>query len=265
MIFATALVMSTGAQAFTVPPLTGPVVDQAALLSSREAADLSKRLHEIKNAGTAQIQILILESLNDEPIEQVAIQTFDRWKIGDQTKDDGVLFITSVKDRKLRIEVGQGLEGAIPDVIAKRIISEITRPLYRTQNYYAGIVLTVEALRQAALTNQSGEIFNIDQFKEQLLQNSEILNQQERRSLQEASSVDQKGTKKVSLGKVMILLIILWFIILLISPSTALWILYAIMSSSGRGGGYGGGRGGGFGGWSGGGGSSSGGGASGDW
>lgn len=244
--------------AFDVPSLTGPVVDQAGLLSPQENQSISEKIRQHKNSGSEQIQVLILKSLNDEAIEEVAIRTFDQWKLGDQKKDDGVLFIVSINDRKLRIEVGQGLEGAIPDIIAKRIISEITKPIFKSQNYYLGILLTVEAIHQASVIGQQGKIFHVEDFKAQLQNDPNLLNSQEKQYLDQSDA--PTGKKKLPVGIIVLFLIGLWFVILLISPSTALWILYALMSG-GRGG-YGGGSGGG---WSGGGGSSSGGGASGDW
>lgn len=246
--------------AFEVPTLTGPVVDQAGILSRQEANQISERLHTIRNQGGAQIQVLIVPSLQGEAIEQVSIQVFDKWKLGNEKKDDGVLFLIAINDRKLRIEVGQGLEGNIPDVIAKRIVSEITRPIFKSQNYFAGIFFTTEAINQAAST-PDGQIFDVYGFKEQLLNNPDgLLSSRDQRNL--ADRQERVGPeKKISSAMVFLILGVLWIIIFIFSPSTALWILFSLLSG-GRGGG-GGSRGGG--GWSGGGGSSSGGGASGDW
>ena len=260
IIFALGFLWLSFGLAFEVPALTGPVVDQAGILSAGEARQIADRLHTIKNQGGAQIQVLIIQSLQGEAIEQVSIQVFDQWKLGDEKKDNGVLFVVSANDRKIRIEVGQGLEGSIPDVIAKRIISEITRPIFKAGNYFAGVYLTTEAINQAASTS-AGEIFDVYLFKEQILKNPDgILTSRDRGNLsqrQEQGSSD----KKISSTKIFLILGVLWIIIFIFSPSTALWILFSLLSG-GRGGRSGGGGGGG---WSGGGGSSSGGGASGDW
>ena len=245
--------------AFEVPALTGPVVDQAGALSREEAAQISERLHAYRQQGGPQIQVLIVPTLQGEAIEQVSIQTFDKWKLGDEKKDNGVLFLVALNDRKLRIEVGQGLEGNIPDIIAKRIVSEITRPIFKSQNYFVGIFLTTEAINQAA-TTPDDQVFDVYKFKEQVLSNPNLLNARERDNFADRQEPKGKG-KKVSSAIVFLVLGVLWIIIFIFSPSTALWILFSLLSG-GRGGG-GGGRGGG--GWSGGGGSSSGGGASGDW
>lgn len=244
--------------AFEVPALTGPVVDQAGVLSREEAAQISERLQAVRQQGGPQIQVLIVSTLQGEAIEQATIQTFDKWKLGDEKKDNGVLFLISINDRKLRIEVGQGLEGNIPDIVAKRIVSEITRPIFKTQNYYVGIFLTTEAIQQAA-TTADGQVFDVYNFKEQVLANPNLLNARERNNFADRQEPTGKG-KKLSSAIVFLVIGVLWIIIFIFSPSTALWILFSLLSG-GRGGG---GRGGG-GGWSGGGGSSSGGGASGDW
>lgn len=252
----------TLASAFEVPALTGPVVDRAGILSPNEQGQIAERLRAIKAQDGAQIQVLIIPSLEGEAIEQVSIQVFDKWKLGDEKKDDGVLFVMATGDRKLRIEVGQGLEGNIPDIIAKRIISEITRPIFKAGNYFAGIFLTTEAINQAASTPDD-QIFDVYKFKDQILNNpDEILSSRDRKNL--AQRQEKIGPeKKLSSAKVFLILGVLWLIIFVFSPSTALWILFSLLSGGrgGRGGGYGGGGGG----WSGGGGSSSGGGASGDW
>lgn len=243
---------------YDIPSLTGPVVDQAELLSRQESAQIAQRLHAYKAQSGEQIQVLIVPTLGGEAIEQVAIQVFDQWKLGDAKKDNGVLFLVAFNDRKLRIEVGQGLEGQIPDVIAKRIINDITRPLFKSQNFAAGVLLTVEAIHQAANTSDN-QVFSVEKFKENLLQSSDLSERD--RSQLERSTNGQKDSKKISSTKIFLILGVLWLIIFMFSPSTAIWILFSILSG-GRGGGR---HGGGGGGWSGGGGSSSGGGASGDW
>ena len=244
------------AHAFDVPSLTGPVVDQAGLLNAGQIQDISGRLHAIYDHGGEQIQVLIIPSLNDEAIEQVAIEAFDKWKLGDQKKDNGVLFVIAVQNRKMRIEVGRGLEGAIPDIIAKRIINQITQPLFRSQNYYLGTLITTEAIHEAAVEGDSGKIFDVNAFKDQIINDPNRLNDDERQSLQQQEN--QQGPKKISGLIVFLILAGIWLIIFFISPSTALWILFSFT----RGGGGGGGN---SGGWSGGGGGSAGGGSSGDW
>ena len=243
--------------ALTMPKLSGPVVDQAHSLDPYQIQDIEQIIRNFKSQHQSQIQVLILENLEETPIEQAAIQVFDQWKLGDAKRDDGLLIIVGLAERKIRIEVGQGLEGSVSDLVAKRIISDVTRPLMQSGSFYLGLKLTVMATQNAILTGESGGVFNTEDFLK-VAQSDSALSRSENKFL---STYQNKNTgqKKIPMGLLLIGFAILWFVIFLISPSTALWILYALLSGS-RGGGRGGG-----GGWSGGGGSSSGGGASGDW
>lgn len=147
------LFLTAGAMAqaeFRIPALTGPVIDEAGYLSRQDRQALMQLLYDFNRRGKAQVQVLVVESLQGVPIEQASIQVVDQWKLGDAKKDNGVLFLISAQDRQMRIEVGQGLEGAIPDVIAKRIISDQVIPLFRSKRFSDGIVLGVhEILRYA--------------------------------------------------------------------------------------------------------------------
>jgi len=252
--------------AFDVPALSGPVMDQVGLLSQTGRNQIGHDIRHLYEQDVVQLQVLILPSLQGEPIEQVAIQVFDQWKLGSSKKNNGVLVLASIQDRKMRIEVGRGLEGAIPDVIAKRIITDIMRPLFKTQNYDLGFILAVRAIGEAAATEKSGEIFNVESFKEKVLSDSQLqknFNEDDVQSFRSRNTKSDASSKDggLPLFYIILFLVGLWFVILIISPSTAIWILLNLLSG-GRGGGGGRGDGGG---WSGGGGSSAGGGASGDW
>lgn len=143
--------LSFGAWAqLQVPRLTGPVIDEVGYLTRDDRQALMQLLYDFNRRGKAQVQVLIVPNLQGEPIESASIKITDAWKLGDAKKDNGVLFLVSAEDRKMRIEVGQGLEGAIPDAIAKRIISDQVIPLFRSKRFSDGIVLgTHEILRYA--------------------------------------------------------------------------------------------------------------------
>ncbi len=224
--------LSYTAQAYQVPALTGPVMDQVGIISPSAQKSLSDELFQFKAKTGVQIQVFVAASLNDEVIESVAIQIFDQWKLGDEKKDNGVLFLIAPNERKMRIEVGQGLEGAVPDVIAKRIIAEIVRPHFQQGQMSLGILQGVEALQHYIVTGED---------------------------IQLAPTQTSKG--KIPSSYLLFGFIGFMAILFVFSPGTAIYILLSLLSG-GRGG-YGGGRGGG--GWSGGGGRSSGGGASGGW
>lgn len=121
-------------------------MDEVGYLTRSDERELTQLLYDFNRRGVAQVQVLIVPSLQGIPIEQASIQISDKWKLGDEKKDNGVLFLISAQDRSMRIEVGQGLEGAIPDVYAKRIISDQVIPLFRAKKYSAGIVMGVHQI-----------------------------------------------------------------------------------------------------------------------
>ncbi len=131
---------------FKVPSLQGPVMDLVGVLQRSDSRELSRLLYDYNQRGKAQIQVLIVQSLEGEEIEQASIKITDTWKLGDKKRDNGILFLIAVQDRKLRIEVGQGLEGALPDVIAKRIISDTVIPLFRAGRSSDGVVVGVHEI-----------------------------------------------------------------------------------------------------------------------
>ena len=231
--------LSLSTWAFKAPALTGPVMDEAGLLSRAAVTEIEQTLYAIKQKNGHQIQVFVTSSLQDEAIESVAIQIFDQWKLGDAKKDDGLLFLIAPAEKKLRIEVGQGLEGDIPDVIAKRIISDIVSPFFKRGEYDFGVVQGVAALQTY-----------LNASPEQKAQLQERVN--------DSGSNLNKENKTKKYGFFFILGI--WLLLFLFNPSMALSLLFFAFSRGG-----GGGRGGFGGGWSGGGGSSSGGGASGSW
>ena len=133
------LFFSSFALGFEVPSLTGPVVDQVGILSRREKHQLEELLQSHLKSGKIQTQILILKNLSGTSIEDASIRVVDRWKLGTETKDNGVLILLAIDEKKVRIEVGQGLEGDIPDVIASRVIREIMTPFFRSGRFAAGL------------------------------------------------------------------------------------------------------------------------------
>ncbi len=239
-LFIFTISLSFTAWAFTVPKLTGPVVDQAGLLSTAAVSQIEQLLFSIKQNKGPQIQVFVTSSLQDEAIESVAIQIFDQWKLGDQKKDDGLLFLIAPKEKKLRIEVGQGLEGDIPDVIAKRIISDIVSPFFKRGEYDFGVVQGIAALQTYLNASPEQKIRLQQQVKDS------------KSGLNKDNSIKKYGFFFI-LG--------IWLLLFLINPSMALSMLFFALSRGGGGGGSSGSRGS----WSGGGGSSSGGGASGSW
>jgi uncharacterized protein len=133
---------STFAQAqaqVPVPPLTAPVIDQTNTLSAAQIASLEQTLRAFHDRKGSQISVLIVPTTQPEAIEQYSIRVVDAWKIGRKDIDDGVLLLIAKDDRAVRIEVGYGLEGALPDVIANRIIANVIVPHFRQGDFAGGI------------------------------------------------------------------------------------------------------------------------------
>ena len=125
-----------------VPSLDGPVVDRAGVLGPSEKArldDLARAARDANGGKGPQLGFLIVPSLDGEPIESFSIRVAEAWKLGAETRDDGLLFVVSIEDRAARIEVGGGLEGDLTDVQAGRIIRDRMLPAFRQGAYGAGL------------------------------------------------------------------------------------------------------------------------------
>lgn len=129
-----------------VPVLTGRVVDQTGTLSADAVARLDQKLKAFEARKGSQIAVLIVPTTQPEAIEQFSIRVAEAWKIGRKKIDDGAILLVAKNDRKLRIEVGYGLEGALPDVTAKRIIDEIITPKFKTGDFDGGIEAGVDRM-----------------------------------------------------------------------------------------------------------------------
>jgi uncharacterized protein len=129
-----------------VPPLVGRVVDRTGTLSSGDAASLQQTIGSFELRKGSQIAVLIVPTTAPETIEQYSLRVAETWKIGRKKIDDGALLVVAKDDRKLRIEVGYGLEGALTDVTAKRIIDEVITPKFRSGDFAGGISEGVAAI-----------------------------------------------------------------------------------------------------------------------
>ncbi len=139
-------VAGAGSNAVEVPALTARVTDLTATLSAEQQAALEAKLAAFESHKGSQIAILIVPTTQPEAIEQYAIRVVDQWQLGRKDVDDGVLVLLSKDDRKVRIEVGYGLEGVLPDVIAKRIIENVMIPQFKQGDYYAGLDAGIDSV-----------------------------------------------------------------------------------------------------------------------
>ena len=142
-------------QALDVPPrpTTSPVVDQTGTLTTEQQATLTQTILDEEKASSNQIGVLIVASLDGQAIEDYSLQVARAWGIGTNEHNNGVLLLIAKNDRQLRIEVGYGLEGALTDARANRIIRDRITPLFREGKYYEGIASGVEGI-VAAIHNE---------------------------------------------------------------------------------------------------------------
>ncbi len=134
------LCLATAAQAQEYPAHTGKVNDFAPVLAPAERDDLERRLADLERTTSAEVAVVTLPTLNGRPLEEYATGLFNAWGIGKQDRDNGVLVLVAVEDRAMRIEVGYGLEGVLPDGLAGAIIRETFLPKFRDGDFRGGLL-----------------------------------------------------------------------------------------------------------------------------
>lgn len=127
------------AELVAIPTLKTRVTDLTQTLTPDQQSQLEAKLMAFEKEKGSPIAVLILPTTQPEDIAQYSIRVTDAWKLGRAKQDDGILILVAKDDRKMRIEVGYGLEGAVPDLIAKRIVSEIMAPSFKQGDFYGGI------------------------------------------------------------------------------------------------------------------------------
>ena len=224
------------------PALTGRVVDQADIIGTSVRADLETTLADLESKSGIQLVVATVKSLDGQEIEPYANELFRTWKLGEKTKNNGVLLLVAPNEKRVRIEVGYGLEGTLTDALSKVIIANAITPRFKTGDFAGGITRGVDDIITVLTTDAS--------------------EWQKRPSLRVDS---EPASAPVPWLVVVIVLVVI--VLMIVSP-TFRWMVFAMLMS-GRSSGSGGFGGGGFssggGGFSGGGGSSGGGGASGSW
>ncbi len=129
-----------------IPALSSPVTDVTNTLSSAEQQALAQKLSAFAQEKGSQIAVLIVPTTQPEDIAQYSLRVAEAWQIGRDKEDDGVIILLAKNDRKMRIEVGYGLEGAIPDAIARRIVSDVMAPYFRQGDFAGGLNAAVAQL-----------------------------------------------------------------------------------------------------------------------
>ncbi|OGS21810.1 MAG: hypothetical protein A3J83_07070 [Elusimicrobia bacterium RIFOXYA2_FULL_40_6] len=233
------------------PRPQGWVSDFAQIIPSQTKEQINIIAAEIEKRTSAEIAVVTVKNLNGLTIEDYTVKLFEKWKIGKKDKNNGVLFLISLEDRKARIEVGYGLEGALPDGLCGEILDKNVIPSFKQGDYGQGIL---EGVYRIALV--TAKEYNIDLSNGLIPENTIV------------PDYSQNGYPPLKLGLANVIFIVIIFIIalylMIFHPGLFFWLLLNVLLSGGRGGGGGGfGSGGGFGGF--GGGSSGGGGSSRGW
>lgn len=138
-----------------VPPLTAPVNDYAQLFTKSEVQELNTFLYSVDQNSDLQIAVLTIPSLEDETIEDFSIRVAERWELGKKEKDSGVILVIAAQERKLRIEVGYGLEELITDAQSNKIIRSVIIPYFEKQEYGKGALMGVKNIAGLVLKDES--------------------------------------------------------------------------------------------------------------
>ncbi|TFL09390.1 YgcG family protein [Pusillimonas caeni] len=129
-----------------IPALEQRVTDTTGTLDASAQSRITQALADLEQRKGAQIAVLMIPTTGQEGIEQYAVRAFEQWRLGREDVDDGILFLVAKDDRRLRIEVGYGLEGAVPDLLAGRIIREQVAPRFQQGDFAGGVEAGVNSL-----------------------------------------------------------------------------------------------------------------------
>ena len=242
---------SRAAEPVLPPPPQSPVTDTVGYMSPGAREALARQLEDYERRTGHQVLVWIGATTGGAPVEEFAVKAFERWKVGRAAKDDGLVFFLFTEDRKMRIEVGYGLEDKVTDLLAGRIIREVVAPRLQAND------------RDGAVTAGATAILStIDAGGAETAAGGEAA----AAPTPAREAPPYRAARPLTTAqKVLFAVVGLGLLLLLVTnPSLAVWLLLNMLSSGGggRGGGFSGGGGGG---WSGGGGRSGGGGASGSW
>jgi len=151
LLLVLSLAITERAQAYTPPPMTGHVTDMAGKLSDGDRAAINQKLESYRLRTTNEVAVLILPSLDGEAMEDVGHATGRAWQLGVKGKDNGVLLLISVADRRARIDVGKGIEGALTDLQANDIVRQRIRPQMTPghENYLAAVLAASDGIMAA--------------------------------------------------------------------------------------------------------------------
>lgn len=213
-LFLSAMLLTTSiAAGVDIPYLTGRVTDNAQILSSETRKSLTESLKAHESRTTNQIAILTVPTLNGESIEDYAAAVFEEWKLGQKGKDNGILIIVVPNDRRMRIEVGYGLEGTMTDSMAGRIIQYVMTPKFKKGDYAGGITDGAKAVIEIL---EGGKVQEIADHKRNTAEKTGFLN---------IESPDMTIMERILFGAFIFGIIGLFTIIGILTPGVG-WFLY---------------------------------------
>lgn len=150
------LLLPLTASALEVPKLAGYVHDHAGVISPDIELKIENFLRGFEASDSTQLVILTIASLEGESLEEYSLKVADSWKLGQQAKDNGALLLIAKQERKIRIEVGYGLEGKLTDLLAGRIIDNEITPQFKAGDYDAGVIAGISAMAEAVRGEYQG-------------------------------------------------------------------------------------------------------------
>jgi uncharacterized protein len=148
--------LAAGAFAGDIPKLQARVTDLAGVLTPEQNANLEEKLRQFEVSDTTQIAVLLIPSLEGEALEDYSVRVATAWRLGQKGRDNGALLFISMKERKIRIEVGYGLEANLTDALSKRIIQNEIAPSFREGNFYEGVDAGVNGIMAAVRGTYQG-------------------------------------------------------------------------------------------------------------
>jgi uncharacterized protein len=143
---ATVILYAASGLAAEVPPLQGQINDYAGVVSAPTKQSLTRKLVAYEQTTGHQLAVLTVPTLGGDPVEDFSIRVVETWNLGKKGTDDGILLLVATADHKVRIEVGYGLEGSLPDAVSGRIIRELIAPNFRRGDYDSGITSAIDAI-----------------------------------------------------------------------------------------------------------------------
>ncbi|TCJ18948.1 TPM domain-containing protein [Parasulfuritortus cantonensis] len=149
LLLALCLILPSSARAFDAPAFQGDVLDEAGLLAEADRSALAERIKTLRDDDGVWAAVYVARSLQGDSIEAAAVATFEKWRLGQAGKDNGVLVLVAPAERRMRIEVGYGLEGVLTDLFCRRVVDELYQPAFRAEQYADGLMQGFDAMAKA--------------------------------------------------------------------------------------------------------------------